>query len=548
MAHESQHILSAYAGRWIAHLWGRVVGQGGTPEQALSAARSSRHKETPRIDYVPTPMPLLFSALLDQIKQAVPQNQRLYLVGGAVRDAVLSIPNFDLDFAVPDNALKLARRIANKLQGAYYRLDDEHETGRVVLRSEQGKRFVFDFARFRGPDLDSDLQGRDFTINAMAVDIHAPQQLLDPLGGLNDLYHKQLRACSAASFVDDPVRILRAVRFAAKYELKMLPETKKLLRAAASHLTQPSTERVRDELFKILDTKRPAASLQALEVLGVLQHILPELQAIKGVAQSPPHVSDVWGHTLHTLQKLDCLLALLAGDHQLEEEGGDLTSGLISLRLGRYRTQLSKHICTALHAERPYRPLLFFAALYHDIGKPATASQEGERIQFIGHENISAEMAVERAKAFNLSNHEIIRLETIIRHHMRPLLLANETQLPSRRTIYRYFRHTGEAGISIALLSLADLMGIYQHTLPQQVLARHLDVLRALLEAYWEQQEEIIAPPALLDGRDLIKTFKLKPGPKIGQLLEAVQEAQAAGDVLNKEDALSLVDNLLKED
>lgn len=188
--------LAAYAGRWIAKLWGRVVGHGGTPSQALQAAKSTRHKESPQISYVPTKNSLIFPAILDEIRAAIPNNSQVYLVGGAVRDAVLDITAHDLDFTLPKNSLKIARRVANKLQGAYYRMGDEHETGRVVITRESNKRFILDFSDLRGVDIEADLRARDFTINAMAVALENPQELLDPLNGIADLYNKHLRTCA----------------------------------------------------------------------------------------------------------------------------------------------------------------------------------------------------------------------------------------------------------------------------------------------------------------------------------------------------------------
>jgi tRNA nucleotidyltransferase/poly(A) polymerase len=540
---------SAYAGRWVARLWGRIVGQGGTPDQALQAAKAARPKEKPQVSYVPTPGELSFSPLLAQVAEAVPARQQVYLVGGAVRDAILQTPSYDLDFTVKKDALKLARRVANKLEGAYYRLDEERETGRVVLNLVDAGRVLLDFSTMRGLDLESDLRGRDFTINAMAVNVHEPQQLLDPLDGLNGLFKKQLRLCAPNAIVDDPLRILRAVRFSAKLNLKMLPETRKLIRENVPLLKKPSSERVRDELFKILDTIQPATSMRALEMLGALEYVLPELLPLKDLEQSAPHVSDVWTHTLHTVHQLEGLLALLSVDYQVDNEsGGDLFSGMISLRLGRYRQQFSQHINTALSIERPYRPLLFLAALYHDSGKPETRTEEEGRFRFFGHENSSAALALKRGHKLHLSRAELQRLKTIIKHHMRPMLLANEPKLPSRRAIYRFFRDTGEAGISIALLSLADVLAAYDQTLSQEVLSRHLDVIRLLLDAYWERPLEIVSPPALLEGREIIKTYKLKPGPLVGKLLEAVREAQAAGEVQTKGDALQLIERILVED
>lgn len=539
--------LKAYAGRWVALLSGRVVGQGGTPQQALQAAQAARHKEVPEVKYVNTTTPLQFSPVLDRVQKALPEDADVYLVGGALRDALLQIPSHDLDFAVAKNALKTARKVADKLEGAYYRLDDEHPTGRVVLVDEDGARYEIDFAEFRGKDLEADLRGRDMTINAMAVHVQRPQELIDPLGGLNDLWNKQLRSCSDHSFNEDPVRTLRAIRFAAKHRFKILPETRELIKEAASGLHNVSAERVRDELFKILGTHRMATSIRAMDMLGLLEPVIPELIDLRGITQSAPHTSDVWTHTLHTLENLETLIGVFDPNFK-GSDVGNLTSGMISLRLGRYREQFSEHFNTPLTKDRAYLPVLMLAALLHDAGKPHTKEVEEQgHIRFIEHERIGAELAEGRGDLLHLSNGEVKRLTTIVKYHMRPYFLAQSKDLPSRRAIYRFFRDTGAAGVDICILSLADLLAIYGHTLRDDTLKHHIEVVRTLLEAYYEHREEQVRPPALLDGNDLMQEFDLEPGPQIGELLEIVREGQAMGEIQTKGDALELIENQLKE-
>lgn len=536
-----------YAGRWIAQLGERVVGQGGTPEQARQAAKAARHKEKAQVSFVAPSTQFAFSPILERVREVLPGGQRIYLAGGAVRDALLQKQSHDLDFAVPRGALRLARKVANALKGAYYRMDAEHETGRVVLIEEGGGRYILDFATMRGKDLEGDLLGRDFTINAMAVDVHKPGELLDPLGGAADLAAGRLKACTPSSFLDDPVRVLRAVRFAAGYKLAILPETRQQMKAAVGRLSHVSMERRRDELFRILNTVGPATSVRALDILGVMPHLLPELDQLKGVAQPEPHVWDVWEHTLQTVQFLEQILAALDETYD-EERANQLHMGLIVLRLGRYRKQISAHLNRMITPERPLRPLLFLAASYHDIAKPECRVEEEGRIRFIGHDHRGGEIAAERAKALRLSNAEVDRLKSIIANHMRLLNLTNQGVMPSRRTIYRFFRDTGEAGVDVCLLSLANLLATYGTNLPQDTLAFHLDVLRALLEAWWEQPESAVSPPALLNGNDLIHHFDLQPGPQIGQMLEAVREAQAAGEIETIADAKAFVGELLREE
>lgn len=540
--------LTPYTGRWVARLSGSVVGQGGTPQQALQAAKAARHKETPQVIYVPTTNPFNFSPLLERIRSALPSGTPVYLVGGAVRDALLAHPVHDYDFVLPGDALRAARRVANKIGAAYFPLDAERGTARLIFTDEQGSRRVLDFAALRGPDLESDLRDRDFTVNALAVDVCNPQALLDPLGGAADLWNKTLRACSPTSLTSDPVRILRAIRMAAGFGFHILPETRKFMRQAVPLLPRVSSERLRDELFRILGGPQPHTAIRALDMLGVLQHVLPELISLKNVTQSPPHVRDVWGHTLDTLRNLDILLTVLGSQHD-PDASANLTLGVAVMRLGRYRQQISAHLQASLVPERPLRSLLFLAALYHDIGKPETRHlDENGRIRFFDHDQIGADIISSRGRALHLSNTEIDRLGAVVRHHMRPTLLAHSERGPSPRAVYRFFRATGIAGVDICLLSLADLLATYGTTLPQERWARQVDVVGALLEAWWERPEKHVSPPALISGHDLISEFGLEPGSLIGELLEMVHEAQAVGDVSSREGALALASESLSDE
>lgn len=530
--------LSLYAGRWVACLGERVVGQGGTPEQALRAAQSSRFKETPQVFYVPTAQPFSFHPIFDRLLPALPPSTPVYLVGGAVRDALLARPSHDLDFALPENALPVARQVANAIGGAFYPLDEARNYGRVVFTAEDGARLVIDFSVYQGPDLESDLRGRDFTVNAMAVEVHQ-RALFDPLGGAVDLRARQLRACSPEAFIADPIRVLRGIRLAAAFDFHILPETRQLMRQATHLIPQNSPERLRDELFRILEGPRPAAALRGLDILGALAHVLPELSALKGVEQPEPHFHDVWNHTLEVLNKLSSVLDVLARQHN-PEIAASMQMGQISLRLGRYREQTSAHLAAALTQERSLRALLFLAALYHDIAKPETRTVDDDgRIRFLDHDQAGAEIAGQRAYALQLSNAEIARLKTIIRHHMRPLYLTNTGRAPTRRAIYRFFRDAGLAGVDICLLSLADVLATYGPTLPQEHWENHIAVVRTLLSAWWEQPTESVSPPALVSGHDLIAELGLPPGPLVGELLEAIREAQATGQIQDRRAALS---------
>ena len=531
---------SSYSGRWIAKVRGQVIAQGGTPEQAQRAAQSSRHKETPEIIFMPPTTPFSFSPLLDKIRDALPDVE-LYLVGGAVRDAMLGRASLDLDLAAPSDGILLARRVADALGADIFPLDDERGTGRVIVTLEDGSREKIDFATYRGESLEEDLRARDFTVNALAVDLRT-MFLHDPLSGAADLRAKKLRACSDTSMSDDPIRVLRGIRQAAAYGFQVEPGTRKMMKSAAPLLGQVSSERVRDELFKILEGRQASASIRALEMLGILDIVLPEMKALKGVAQPEPHIHDVWEHTLQVLAALDEILAALALGYD-PESTGDLFTGLLVMRLGRYREQYAAHFSRLLNTDRSVRSLLFFTALYHDAAKPHTMTKdESGRIRFWGHDEKGAEMAAERGRALSFSKDEIERMTTVIKNHMRIHYHTSrkdgEGKDPSRRAIYRFFKESGEAGLDLILLALADLRATHGANLKQETWTAALDVGRIFLENYWEHPEDIISPPKLLDGNDVMRELNLAPSRRVGEVIEAIREAQATGKVATREEAV----------
>lgn len=542
-----QRPQSPYSGRWVALVRGRVVAQGGTPEQALRASQSSRHKEKPEIRFMSAAFTL--PPILEKILTILPSQVEVYLVGGAVRDLLMNRLSPDFDFALPSSGISLARSVANSLNADFMVLDEERDTGRVILTNEDGAFTYLDFASFRGTTpstdtrqaLEEDLRDRDFTINALALNPR-DMTIIDPLDGATDIRAKIIRACAPASISHDPVRILRGVRQAAAFGFAIEKNTRTWMKEAAGEIEKVTVERLRDEVFKILGGPKASASLRALEMLGAMQHLMPELLEMKGVTQLPPHIHDVWTHTLSVLDHLDDLLSSLSPDFDAEKTS-DLFMGLISLKIGRYREQIAAHMTKSLNPNRPHRSLLFLSALYHDVCKPSTKfADENGRIRFFDHDLKGAEVVAERARSFNLSNDEIERLDSIVRHHMRfhffTERLLKEGQPPSRKAIYRYFRNSGGAGVDLVLLALADVRGVWGNTLTQEIWAAHLDIARILLENYWERPQETVNPPRLLDGNELMKELNLRPGRIVGQLLEFIRENQAAGKIDSRDEAI----------
>ena len=473
------------------------------------------------------------------LRREIPRETPAYLVGGAVRDLLRGRPIHDLDLLINGPVRPLARRAANIIHGAYYVMDEERDTVRVIDQAGDGSPIYLDFCGLRALDLETDLRERDFTLNAIAVDLHDPQHLIDPTGGAADLRAKLLRACGPHSMESDPVRVLRGVRLALSQGFRIPAETLTWMRDAAPLLPSISSERQRDELFRMLEGRQTASAMRLLAAVGVLLVLLPELAELPGVEQSPPHTLDVWEHTLALLNELERLWAVLV-DPPAEEIGDNLWEGMALATLGRFRSGLNEHFAVSLNPNRSLRGLVFFASLYHDVAKPSTRSVEpGGRVRFLRHEERGAELAAERARRLALSQVEVQRLNRIVRQHMRIHLLAGEPNLPSRRAIFRYFRDAGPAGVDTILLSLADTLATYGPSLTRSVWQAELDTAGSLLEAWFDRPTEVVGPPRLLSGKELLVEFDLEPGPAIGRLLAVLREAQAAGEVNTRDEALA---------
>jgi len=480
---------------------------------------------------------------------AAERGVRVWVVGGAVRDVLLGRPVHDWDFTVDGDALGLARALADGLGGAYFPLDAERGTGRVVLAAADEPRQELDFAALHSAGLEADLRARDFTVNALAVD--EVGLLTDPTGGQEDLAARCVRATSERAFRDDPLRLLRAMRMEAELGFGIEPQTVSWVRRDAPLLARPAAERVRDEFARLLAAPGAASHLERCDEFGLLSHVVPELQSLKGVTQSPPHRAGVWRHTLQTVDALEGIVALIRGEESVPRPDRfpkPVRSSVAWGDLGRVLVQFAADLCAHLAVEvgggRDRALLLKLATLLHDVGKPETWSQDTEgRIHFYDHEPVGARMAAERTQELRFSRDEVERASTMVAYHLRPSHLAESGQV-TRRAVYRYFRATGDAGVEVVLLALADHLAIWGAALEEVRWARLLEVAETLLTHYFERHAETVAPPPLVTGDDLMAELGLAPGPEIGRLLEAVREAQAAGEVQTREEALALARRL----
>jgi poly(A) polymerase len=255
---------------------------------------------------------------IDKIRRLLDGQPDVYLVGGSVRDLMLQKKFHDMDLVMGGDVRPVARRIANAVGGAFYMLDEERNTARVIDRHASGGPVVLDFAQYRTHDLESDLWERDFTVNAIALEMNENQHIIDPTGGAADIRAGILRACSPTSIENDPIRVLRGVRQAVMLSFRIEPGTFQQIRSAVPLLARVTSERKRDEIFRMLEGKKTSTCLRILDQISALETVLPELSETKHVTQSAPHTLPVFDHTLLVIDKLEELLSALVGDYDPE--------------------------------------------------------------------------------------------------------------------------------------------------------------------------------------------------------------------------------------
>jgi poly(A) polymerase len=452
-------------------------------------------------------------------------DQRAWIVGGAVRDRLLGRcgAGEDVDVALDGDPRRAARRVARALEGAAFELSDTFGGWRVV---GPGQRWQVDLTPLQGGSLESDLAARDLTINAMAEPL-AGGDIVDPYGGREDLTARRLRMVSASAFAADPLRILRLARLACELGFAADPGTVEAARGHAAGLRRVSPERVFAELKRMVVSDAALDGLALMDELGVTPIVLPELHALHGVEQNRYHHRDVHGHTLEVLE------AVIAIERDPAATFGDALAGPVA-------ALLAEPLADGLSRSGGLR----LGALLHDAAKPQTRIELPDgRIGFPRHDVEGAVLV--RAALERLRTSERLRahVAALTRHHLDLGFLVHAAPL-ERRAVYRYLRDTTPVSADVTLLSAADRLATRGRK-ADEAIARHLALACDLLAAALEQRAA--GPPVpLLRGDELARALGMSPGRRLGELLEAIEEARFAGEVATPEEAVALARSLAR--
>ncbi|MBD3375822.1 HD domain-containing protein [candidate division KSB1 bacterium] len=444
-------------------------------------------------------------------------NLKTYVVGGYVRDLLLGKRVKDIDFLVEGEGPAFAKQVAQALNSKKWTVYKQFGTAMVQVGDKTlefvGARAESYRGDSRNPNvvqasLDEDLARRDFTINAMAVSLNAGQygKLFDHFNGLKDLQHRRIRTPlePEQTLYDDPLRILRAIRFATQLEFHIERNTLAAIKNERQRLSIITQERITEELLKMISADTPSIGLEIMEKTGVLNLVIPEVAELRGVDQVGRFQhKDVFKHTLQVLDNVA------------------KKSSKIELRL---------------------------SALFHDIAKPQTKEfKKGIGWTFHGHEELGAKMVARIGKKLRLSNETISFIQKITRLHLRPIHLVEEGVTDS--AIRRLLFQAGEDLDDLLILCRADITSKN----PKRV-AKHLSNFDALVERMQQVEEKdrmrAFQPP--VRGDEIMQVCHIDPGPLVGVLKKQIEEAIINGEIPNEHDAaleylLNIKDDILKD-
>jgi poly(A) polymerase len=459
----------------------------------------------------------------------------------------------DVDVIVDGDTAEAARAVARAAgRAACFALSEEFGSWRVVARD---RSWQVDVEPLRGGSLEADLALRDFTVNAIAEPLSGGAPI-DPLGGLADLDGRRLRMAGPGAFADDPLRVLRLVRIAIELDLRPEATTLAAARAHAGGLGDVSGERVFMELRRILAAPLALRGVELMAEVGATAAVLPELEALRGVEQSRFHHRDVYGHTLEVLDRTIVLQADPAAmlDAGSDEDGGPRFATADRARAeavdrseadGAHGPAVAALLAEPLADGLTRGEALRWGALLHDAAKPLTRAVRpvDGRVTFIGHDARGAELAQAVLGRLRTSERLRAHVAALVRHHLRAGFLVHEPQPLSRRTLFRYLCACSPVEVDVTLLSVADRLAT-RGDRAQEAIDAHMRVARQLL-AHALPFRTGGPPTPLLRGDELARTLGVSLGPRIGELLEELAEAQYAGEVLTREQALAYGHSLI---
>ena len=446
-----------------------------------------------------------------------------YLVGGSVRDALMGKSFVDRDIAIK-GAESFAKKLAEEFNATFIVLDPEYKIYRLVL---EDKTNYLDISEIQGVNIEDDLSRRDFAMNAIAIDLSSGE-IIDPYNGQKDIENKVIRHIKDSNFEEDPLRILRAFRFMSTTGFDLSEEVKSCIEKYKHLLFNPAKERINYELMKLFgggkcsrgksNGGKCSEALLCMDEFGILEELFPQVKEMKKVPPNTHHHLDLFHHVVETVRNID----------ELYENAPD---------------EVKSHLDRVDFGGFPRLNHIKLAGFLHDIGKFSTWTIEDTgRHRFIKHDDVGAKMCVPFLKDMKFSKKQIDYISLMIKNHIYPSNVIVAPDL-SEKVMMRYLRKMGENVVDNIILAKADRLSARGEDITEAMVKENLDGLDKLLNFYFDKKDSMKPLPKLLDGLEIIQIKNIKQGPILGEIIDALKEAQISGDVNTKEDAVEFVKN-----
>ncbi|MCR4662864.1 MAG: HD domain-containing protein [Endomicrobiaceae bacterium] len=467
----------------------------------------------------------MLKEIIEVINLAKETNTEVYVVGGYIRDFLLKKETLDIDLVVSEKPEPFAKKLAKKINGKCFKLHEDLQTYRVAVFNNPDLQYI-DISLMQGKNIKEDLSRRDFTINALAVKIekfdNIKKNITDYFNGLKDLKAKKINVVSKTAFLDDPLRILRAFRFSSEYKFKITKETLSLIKKYSSRISTVAGERIKNELFRILNNKKSSQYIAAIDECGLFEQMFPVVTKMKKSAKNfYYHPKGLFQHCFQTYEALENIL----------------------VKLDKYfpksKDILEQHLNEHFSENVNKKNLLKFVAIFHDCAKPECAKRMGSKMRFLGHEELGAKKTAQIMKELKMSNKEIEFAKAIISEHMRPSNLAKSEVITTRAQM-RLFRDIKENTPDLLILAMSDWHSyktLKKKIYPKKVLKQQEKSVAKLIFAYFDFINNK-PKDKIVDGNILMKEFHLKPGKIIGELLSYINNAYEEGRIKDKKQAL----------
>lgn len=437
-------------------------------------------------------------------------DEDIYLVGGAVRDYLLGKTTCDKDILV-NNAESFAKEFARKNNATFITLDSENKIYRVVLRN---KINYFDITEPIEGSLEKDLRRRDFTINAIAINLKT-KEIIDINNGQEDIKNRVIRSISEDNLVDDPLRILRAFRFSATLGFEIEQGTLEQIKRHKDLILNPAKERVNYEILKLFQGEyTPQVLLMASEIIELLYPVFTD---VKKVPKNTHHHLGLYEHSVETVNQIQQIYNTCSDE--VKEHMNKVDFGGFS-RLAHLK----------------------FAGFFHDIGKFSTWTIEGDRHRFIKHDDVGSKMAKEILKQNKFSKKQIEYITSMIKNHIYPSQVVSAENINDK--IYmRYIRKMEDNVIDNIILAQADRLSARGSAITDDIVKDNIDRLNKLLEFYIMIKPKLKPIPKLLTGQEIMEIKNIPQSPILGKIISALKEEQSEGNILTKAEAVEFVKN-----